>query len=283
MRHLHSLFLASLFLISPSLATSSPAFKGTIVDFKTEKSFSDVKKFEMDRALGQYNIAIQKDNPVQTENELKISYTGGHDELAGEIKVKYSPEEKSFRIYVEETSTFFQRQHNMSDLSKLVVTISLPEKVITRLNLTAANVSIVGSLEGEATLDISGTGEIKLDELSCPKAVIRIAGAGNIEMGNLETQMLDAKISGNGNLNIEASKLKKASLDISGSGNVHMERSHIDDVIKASVAGIGNVEVSGYIKDVVARVSGVGNIDISKVSGQVSKSMSGTGRIDIGK
>lgn len=95
----------------------------------------------------------------------------------------------------------------------------------------------------ELDLAVSGSGNIKLEELSAEQVRNVISGSGNIVLeGNTTAQDLSVAISGSGNFKGINYSAKDVSIKLSGSGNVDVEA--IDN-LHIRLLGSGNITYKG--------------------------------------
>jgi len=127
-------------------------------------------------------------------------------------------------------------------------------------------------------LGVSGSGDIIAEErINAEELNLAVSGSGNIKLMELSAKEVDATISGSGNVNLAgetAAKLLSAS--ISGSGNLKALDFNADDV-NVKVSGSGNVSIEAN-NNLNARVSGSGNVNY-KGNPNIDSSISGSGKV----
>jgi hypothetical protein len=129
-----------------------------------------------------------------------------------------------------------------------------------KLKLTqAASGSIRAGLAGAAELYDAGSGSIITREVSGPVTAMNV-GSGQIDVGAVNGAF-DARIA--------------------GSGHVHAAAGHAS-LMKASIAGSGDIGLNGTADVLKASVVGSGDVRVTKVTGQVSKAVIGSGMVRIG-
>ena len=135
----------------------------------------------------------------------------------------------------------------------------------------------VADVSGDVVLHESGAGSVHMG--SAGRLAVHLSGAGSVH-ANKVSQGLDATLSGAGGINI-------VELDgpvmahVSGVGHIKAEQGHATTV-RASVSGVGGVELGGDAQSLDASISGFGGIRVKSVSGPVTKSVSGGGHVSIG-
>lgn len=121
--------------------------------------------------------------------------------------------------------------------TKNKIKLTLSENTINSLAVSgAANVSISRVNNKSFKLNISGTGNVKVQGLS-EVLQITLSGAGDVDARNLSVQT--------------------ASVDVSGTGNVSLSAS---DEVSARISGVGNVDYYGDPKKVHESISGIGRM-----------------------
>ncbi|MDX2443877.1 MAG: head GIN domain-containing protein [Bacteroidales bacterium] len=118
----------------------------------------------------------------------------------------------------------------------------------------AGNSAIEGS---EFSMAVSGSGNIKLSDLSATELEARISGSGNIQIaGSKKANSLEISISGSGDYDGIGLAVDEASIRISGSGGAKV---WAESKLNASVSGSGDVYYKGNAQ-IDARVSGSGKV-----------------------
>src|SRR5579859_1261932 len=135
----------------------------------------------------------------------------------------------------------------------------------------------IADVAGDATLHESGAGSVHMG--AAGRLALHLSGAGSVHATKV-SQGLDATLSGAGGINI-------VELDgpvmahVSGVGHIKAEQGHATTV-RASVSGVGGVELGGDAQSLDALISGFGGVRVKSVSGSVTKSVSGGGHVSIG-
>lgn len=109
----------------------------------------------------------------------------------------------------------------------------------------------------EMVLRISGSGGIRIDELTANDLNVGISGSGNINLaGSQSLGTLDLSISGSGDLDASELVTEDFTGRISGSGSC---RVHVKSTLKASISGSGKIFYSGNPR-IDASISGSGKV-----------------------
>ncbi len=136
---------------------------------------------------------------------------------------------------------------------------------VTIPQIDGLTISGSGSIVSEEKIDsrimnllVSGSGDIKLDELNAEKVSIMLSGSGNVQLsgngtaaeltatisgsgsvkaGDFETNDVNVKIGGSGNCRVNA--VKNLIVKLAGSGNVIYKG---DPLVDTAILGTGNVK-----------------------------------------
>ena len=120
----------------------------------------------------------------------------------------------------------------------------------------SGNIIAEGKVESdELDLKVSGSGNIKLQDLQGEEVGIALSGSGNVEAAG-SAEELRIAISGSGNVNTGSLGVSECSVRISGSGNCQV---NVSGELDAKISGSGNVTYSGR-PQVDAAVSGSGKV-----------------------
>lgn len=118
--------------------------------------------------------------------------------------------------------------------------------------------------------DVQASGPLKCDQLK-----LNISGAGNVRLDQLQARQLTFAISGAGDGQL-AGRVDEMALQISGKGKVIADRLQTQRA-RVGVSGLGNV-VLWVTEDLNAHISGIGSVDYFG-NPSVQRSVSGMGNI----
>jgi len=138
---------------------------------------------------------------------------------------------------------------------KLTVYVTMP--VVEELNVSGSgSILAEGSVRAEdLDMSVSGSGNIRLSDLTAESAGCSISGSGSLELkGSASTGKLS--ISGSGKYRGDSFRLNGLNVNISGSGTCS---TLVEDKLVARVSGSGDVYYSGN-PSVDARISGSGKV-----------------------
>jgi hypothetical protein len=135
----------------------------------------------------------------------------------------------------------------------------------------------VADVAGDATLHESGAGSVHMG--AAGRLTLQLSGAGSVHATRVG-QGLDATLSGAGGIDIQELN-GPVMAHVSGVGHIKAQQGHATTV-RASVSGVGGVELGGDAQTLDASISGFGGVRVKSVSGSVTKSVSGGGHVSIG-
>lgn len=105
-------------------------------------------------------------------------------------------------------------------------------------------------------LDISGSGNLYLSEITSDDVYANISGSGNIEANGGTAGYAQFKISGSGNMHFTGMPVDTAYAIISGSGSMEL---NVVKLLDATISGSGNIGYMGN-PQVNTHISGSGNV-----------------------
>lgn len=126
-------------------------------------------------------------------------------------------------------------------------------------------------------LSMSGSGHLKNEgALNCDNLNIRVSGSGSIRLRDLSADELSISISGSGSVFAEGPGADLTDIGISGSGSISAENFRLNTA-DVSISGSGRCKV--WVEDaLVARISGSGSL-YYKGDPNIDAKSSGSGRV----
>ncbi len=119
--------------------------------------------------------------------------------------------------------------------------------------------SVVGAVNGSASLDMTGSGDLQIGHLSGPLS-LRHRGSGDLKLG--------------------AADSPSVSIDSAGSGDTTIGRGTIGN-LNAHITGSGDLTVAASVASGEVAASGGGDVKLSQVTGALSRSASGGSDITV--
>jgi hypothetical protein len=127
-------------------------------------------------------------------------------------------------------------------------------------------------------LSVSGSGDIIAEDNIKTKILnLALSGSGNIKLSDLSAEQVKSSISGSGNIHLAGkSPARDLSIAISGSGNLKALNYSADDVT-VRISGSGNVGIEAN-KNLYVRSAGSGNVSY-KGQPMIDSSIAGSGKV----
>ena len=188
------------------------------------------------------------------------------------------------KVYIEQDDEQIVRVVAEEETLKQLITEVKSRSLVIRYpggnmfkNWNPGKVEIYVTVPDLDALEISGSGEIIIEELKSRILDLIVSGSGSIEIEEHKSETLSATVSGSEKIEIEeGDKIKSLKIRTSGSGKFdsgEMEADKVDVV----TSGSGNAYVfsNGEIK---ARISGSGNVFYSG-NPAIDSSVAGSGGV----
>jgi len=120
--------------------------------------------------------------------------------------------------------------------------LQLTDTQITTLEARVSGQAAVNitQADGDAHIDLSGAGNLTIDQAMLPSLHARLSGAGDITVARGQIDRADMEISGAGNIEVGAT-VGDAKADLSGMGSVQLAR--VTGSMDKEVSGLGTVSV----------------------------------------
>jgi len=135
------------------------------------------------------------------------------------------------------------RKGHWRNLGQVKIYVTMQE--INRLDLSGSG-SILGQnaiRSGALKINVSGSGDVKINALESPEISLTITGSGNINLAGKGDQTdLEATITGSGSFKADALAVARATISITGSGSA---RVNVLKELETHVTGSGNVLYKG--------------------------------------
>lgn len=210
--------------------------------------------------------AEEQTRNVSTFSEISLR-------VAAKLHLKQS-DKQSVKI-VAKSSTLEELITEVKD-EKLI--IRFPNENLFWKNFQPGEVNIYISCPEIKGLGISGSGDIIAeDEISTRSLDMGVSGSGNIRLENLKAGKIIGTISGSGDIALSGeTAAQDLSITISGSGNLKAMGFSADDV-SVRIVGSGNVSIEAK-KNLYVRLAGSGNVTY-KGHPLIDQSISGSGKV----
>jgi len=190
-------------------------------------------------------------------------------------KVHLEQGEKQNLEIVAKSSTLDEIVTEVKD-GKLI--IRFPNKDYFWKTFQPGEITIYITMPEISGLGISGSGDIIAEnEIKSKILDLGLSGSGNIKLSELSAERVKAAISGSGDIVLAGKEAAQdLSVAISGSGNFKGLEFSSDDV-SIKIAGSGNVDIEAN-KNLFVRLAGSGNVTY-KGKPMIDQSIAGSGKV----
>ena len=167
-------------------------------------------------------------------------------------------------IYVKEGELFIDQRKNepKGTFDGMRIFVSAPMidgiEIAGSGTVTASKQLAVNDMD----LDIAGSGDITIAQLTCQDLDISIAGSGDVTLGMVQASKVKNDIAGSGGIDIAGLICKTVYNDIAGSGDITLNNLKVDNV-KTDIAGSGDVILRGTAGQHDEDIAGSGKVDVS--------------------
>ena len=225
-----------------------------------------------DKDRQEKQVAVAPFDKVSHTSSFTVSYAQGPKHTCTIIaspkdmkKLKAEVKDKQLNIYVENK----EKVVNLNGLTFLnaglsgdvVVKITSPE--LTKVSCTGSGdfVATTDIKSEDLEFSISGSGNVKLQNVTAGKLHLSTAGSGNMDIQQAHTEDLNVEVAGSGgmNLNNVVSTCKKACLSVVGSGDINTAFSNCQE-LECGIAGSGRIGLKGKVVNYKSSVFGSGEI-----------------------
>ncbi len=225
-----------------------------------------------DKDRQEKQVAVTPFDKVSHTSSFTVSYAQGPKHTCTIIaspkdmkKLKAEVKDKQLNIYVENK----EKVVNLNGLTFLnaglsgdvVVKITSPE--LTKVSCTGSGdfVATTDIKSEDLEFSISGSGNVKLQNVTAGKLHLSTAGSGNMDIQQAHTEDLNVEVAGSGgmNLNNVVSTCKKACLSVVGSGDINTAFSNCQE-LECGIAGSGRIGLKGKVVNYKSSVFGSGEI-----------------------
>jgi hypothetical protein len=212
-------------------------------------------------------------NPVIAQEETREVAPFSKISLKIDAKVYIEQDDEQIVRVVAEEETL---EKLITEVKSRSLNIRYPSSTMFK-NWNPGKVEIYITVPDVDELNLSGSGDIIVEELNSRILDLLVSGSGNIKIEELKSQTLSATISGSGNIKIEEGEMIETfKIRTSGSGKVEageIEANKVD--VQTSGSGSCYVYSNGEIK---ARIAGSGNVYYSG-NPAIDSSVAGSGGV----
>jgi hypothetical protein len=208
--------------------------------FGEEKTY-EVKSF---KAIG---LSIAADLYF-TLGEREVSIEASRDDLD-----EISLEVDGSTLEIKAKNTF------NSSFGEIKIYVSNP--TLEEISLAGAGSIFCGDpLElDEMTINLAGSGEVKLQSLICRELEAKLAGSCEIDIMGGEAKEMEVDLAGLADINAQNFRVAEIEANIAGSGDIYL---HVTNKIEAQIIGSGSIHYKGNPRKEITSLGSGGAIMI---------------------
>lgn len=212
---------------------------------------------------------ITADGPMRTEERPVRNFSGIDLRVNADVNYRQADE---YKVEVRAQDEVLRALETSENNGKLVIKYETGEKVWKHDGITvtvsspelrslrvsgSGDIRTTGNIQaGDMELDISGSGDITIDQLSAGDIDATVSGSGDIKLlqGSADEESL--RISGSGDIDLANVVARKATTRTSGSGST---RVRVSERLDVTISGSGSVYYWGN-PVISASISGSGKV-----------------------
>jgi len=213
--------------------------------------------------------SVKGSGPVKTEKRSAGAFNAIDLNVSGEVYIK---EGKDYSIEVEAQQELLQIL--LTEINGPALEIKYPKGTNVR---NAEPVKVYVTLPSVHRLEVAGSGTIYAqDALHTEGLQLQVSGSGNIELANITATDIRANIAGSGNIVLKKGDANSENIQITGSGNIDSRglrvanattqisgsgsaRVQAQEKLDVTIAGSGDVYYTGKAK-VTKKIAGSGSV-----------------------
>jgi Putative auto-transporter adhesin, head GIN domain len=212
---------------------------------------------------------VNGDGPIVTENRSTSQFNGIDVRIDADVQVAQHPNYKLeinaqqnildvLDTYVSNNILIIKFRNDVNVRTHRPITIVLSAPMISSMRLSGSgNMEAAGTLTPpDMDLEVSGSGNLRIQQLNTGNIDAFVSGSGNIEVGSGTATDERVDISGSGGIDLSNVSAQKATTFTSGSGNMRVNASQ---QLKVTISGSGNVFYRGN-PTITTTISGSGKV-----------------------
>lgn len=212
---------------------------------------------------------VSGDGPVENETRNIVNFAGVDLRVAADV---YFKQDANFKVEISAQRNILEVMETYVTNNRLVikfkndVRVRNHEPIIIQISAPSSN-----------TFRLSGSGSINVTGALSPSTMeLDISGSGNITIPQLTTGYLDASISGSGNINVNNGSATEEKLSISGSGSIDLVNI-LAEKADIQTSGSGDTKVNAT-KFLNVKIAGSGSV-YYRNNPIINSNISGSGKI----
>jgi hypothetical protein len=213
--------------------------------------------------VGGSGVVVNETRPVSNFNRIELNGVGELTIVQGEAESLTIEAESNIvrRIKTDVQGSTLTIEFSEGLLGKVIPTepirYQLSVKDITGLALSGAGRIYSSRLAtSELEIDVSGVGDVIIDDLQAGSLSVNLNGAGTIDLaGSVSDQ--DVELTTVGNYSAAGLQSQRASIRLSGAGTATLL---VIESLQVEISGVGSVNYYGN-PNVTSKISGLGKLN----------------------
>ena len=267
-------------LLSSAIAAAQSTTEVRNLSGFTEVAFGVAGNLNI-RIGSEFKVTLEGDNDILEETVTEVS----NDRLV----IKRKDNRPAFRLF-----------NNSSSLNNKRVIVNITMPAISGLSVSGSGrAEVIDSFTaGSLNLSVSGSGQLKLNNVSGEDIDCRISGSGRIVAADIKARSLNLATTGSGRIALNDVSCENLNSSITGSGSVVIEGKGSIGSEKINISGSGrfsgesvpaetaNISVTGsgrcsinVTNSLEARTAGSGNITYLGNPQKIDTRATGSGKI----
>lgn len=209
-----------------------------------------MQAFDELNLYGPFNVILE-----QGEGH-KVRVDGTVDQLA------------AMTIYVKNGTLYIDMKEDMFDSDKFFKGMKVYVTATTIKGIELAGSGMITApaalAVADMTMNVAGSGDITLAQLTCQDLSIEIAGSGDVTTGPIQAKKVRSQIAGSGDIDIAALTCTTLHNEIAGSGDMTFNNLNVETV-NSQIAGSGDIILRGKAGTHKEDIAGSGTVDTSRL------------------
>jgi hypothetical protein len=252
-------FMAAVVLMASSCLRVKLGENGwSLINKSGPRNDTPTQVHELDKA-----IAMQPFDRLHVSGPFNIILEQGQ---AGTVRVDGTIDQLgATTIYVKDGELFVDMKEDMVDSGRFFKGMRV---FVCAVDINGIEIAGSGSVTAPAALavndlglNVAGSGDITLAQLTCHDLDIEIAGSGSVTLGPVQADGVKTDIAGSGDIEVARLSCKNLYNQVAGSGDMTFNNANVEEV-KSDIAGSGNVIVRGKVGSHNESVAGSGKVSI---------------------
>ena len=141
--------------------------------------------------------------------------------------------------------------------SAMRIDVYLPE--LENIDLSGVgNIRINNHVISDIAINLSGAGNIDVQNIEAANIAINLSGVGNIDVHNIQAANVTAGLSGSGSIRINNGNVSGINMNLNGVGNINAQNIETENAV-VNMTGAGDIR-TWAVKTLTGTITGVGTV-----------------------